>query len=85
MSVYYLSLYEGFGLPPLEATRCGIPTLMYENSMLIELFGSAYEYGGKKKELNTLIALLDKTKTIPLSKFIWLASVKEIHNLSQQN
>ena len=34
----YPSLYEGFGLPPLEAMACGAPVLLANNSSLTELF-----------------------------------------------
>jgi glycosyltransferase involved in cell wall biosynthesis len=34
----YPSLYEGFGLPPLEAMACGAPVLLADNSSLSELF-----------------------------------------------
>jgi glycosyltransferase involved in cell wall biosynthesis len=34
----YPSLYEGFGLPPLEAMACGAPVLLANNSSLSELF-----------------------------------------------
>jgi glycosyltransferase involved in cell wall biosynthesis len=32
----YPSLYEGFGLPPLEAMACGAPVIVSSNSALIE-------------------------------------------------
>jgi glycosyltransferase involved in cell wall biosynthesis len=37
----YNSLYEGFGLPPLEAMQCGIPVLTSNNSSLPEVVGDA--------------------------------------------
>lgn len=36
-----VSLYEGFGLPPLEAMACGIPVLTSNVSSLPEVVGSA--------------------------------------------
>lgn len=38
------SLYEGFGLPPLEAMACGAPTLSSNASCLPEVLGDAAEY-----------------------------------------
>jgi glycosyltransferase involved in cell wall biosynthesis len=37
----YPSLYEGFGLPPLEAMACGTPTLVSDASSLPEVVGDA--------------------------------------------
>lgn len=36
-----VSLYEGFGLPALEAMACGCPTLVAEGSALVEVVGEA--------------------------------------------
>ena len=37
----YPSLYEGFGLPPLEAMQCGCPVITSNVSSLPEVVGSA--------------------------------------------
>ena len=37
----YPSIYEGFGLPPLEAIACGTPTLVSNVSSLPEVVGEA--------------------------------------------
>ena len=37
----YPSLYEGFGLPPLEAMACGTPVVVSDASSLPEVVGSA--------------------------------------------
>jgi glycosyltransferase involved in cell wall biosynthesis len=40
----YPSLYEGFGMPPLEAMACGIPVLTSNGSSLPEVVGEAGVY-----------------------------------------
>jgi glycosyltransferase involved in cell wall biosynthesis len=37
----YPSLYEGFGLPPLEAMQCGVPVITSNTSSLPEVVGDA--------------------------------------------
>lgn len=37
----YPSLYEGFGMPPLEAMACGVPVITSNNSSLPEVVGKA--------------------------------------------
>ncbi len=37
----YTSMYEGFGLPPLEAMSCGCPVITSNNSSLPEVVGDA--------------------------------------------
>jgi alpha-1,3-rhamnosyl/mannosyltransferase len=41
MVLVYPSLYEGFGLPPLEAMACGTPCVVSNSSSLPEVTGSA--------------------------------------------
>ncbi|OGT14392.1 MAG: hypothetical protein A3F73_10560 [Gallionellales bacterium RIFCSPLOWO2_12_FULL_59_22] len=40
----YPSLYEGFGLPPLEAMACGCPTIVSDAASLKEVCGTATLY-----------------------------------------
>ena len=41
LAFLYLSRYEGFGLPPLEAMQCGAPVIVSNNSSLPEVVGEA--------------------------------------------
>lgn len=41
LAFIYLSLYEGFGLPPLEAMQCGTPVITSNTSSLPEVVGNA--------------------------------------------
>jgi glycosyltransferase involved in cell wall biosynthesis len=57
----YVSLYEGFGLPPLEAMACGTPVLASDIPVHREILGDAALYvepRGAKKIAERLEALL---------------------------
>jgi len=41
LAFIYPSLYEGFGLPPLEAMQCGTPVITSNSSSLPEVVGDA--------------------------------------------
>lgn len=41
LAFYYMSIYEGFGLPPLEAMQCGVPVVVSDTSSLPEVVGEA--------------------------------------------
>ncbi|MFH2085980.1 MAG: glycosyltransferase family 1 protein [bacterium] len=66
----YLSAYEGFGLPPLEAAGSGTPTLLYNNSSLKELFPSSYPYAKEGNELMTLIQLIQSGRKLPFTQYV---------------
>lgn len=68
----YPSMYEGFGIPPLEAMACGVPTITSNNSSLPEAVGSAARLinAGSVKQLVYAIEdlLSDGKKRIKLTK-----------------
>lgn len=44
LAFIYPSLYEGFGIPPLEAQACGCPVICANTSCLPEIFGDSVLY-----------------------------------------
>ncbi len=69
----YLSIYEGFGLPVLEALACGIPTLTSTSSSLPEAGGDG-----------ALKAVCDDTQDI-VDKMHLLLSDSELRDRLRQN
>lgn len=88
----YPSLYEGFGLPLLEAMQCGIPVITADNSSLPEVGGDAVAYvsGFDVKETANMIekVLNDKAFSDDLIKkslervklFSWDKTIEIIMN-----
>lgn len=60
----YTSLYEGFGIPPLEAMACGTPVIVSDTSSIPEVVGDAglyFEPSSKEKLLHVLDKITDST------------------------
>jgi glycosyltransferase involved in cell wall biosynthesis len=78
-ALIYLSRYEGFGLPPLEALSCGTPVLAAANSSLQEILPKDYlvDLKNEEKILQKLISLLKSNKSVKINKqFSWKNYVK---------
>ncbi len=56
------SLYEGFGLPILEAMKCGTPVIAYNNSSLPEVVGKAGILVGNPQILDIILRKLLRDK-----------------------
>ena len=59
IALAYPSRYEGFGLPILEAQKCGCPVITCRNSSLPEVGGDSVIYVGDSDEAAMRQALLD--------------------------
>ena len=59
LALAYVSRYEGFGLPVLEAQKCGCPVITCRNSSLPDVAGDAAIYVGDADEAALRQALLD--------------------------
>jgi glycosyltransferase involved in cell wall biosynthesis len=75
VALVYPSLYEGFGIPLLEAMQCGCPVLCGNSSSLPEVAGSAAEYFDASDPLQIATAMLkmagcpdEREKLIRLAK-----------------
>jgi glycosyltransferase involved in cell wall biosynthesis len=89
-AMVYPSVYEGFGLPILEAMQHGTPVITYDNSSIREVAGSAaiYAYGANDIKDCVEKLLLDKRMwekygklgREQASKFDWQKTAKSIVN-----
>ena len=90
------SLYEGFGLPPLEAMACGSPVVTSNVSSLPEVAGGAAllvdPYDANAIAGGIVQAVTDETLRADLMRrgldrarsFSWPQSVKKIHEIYMQ-
>ncbi|MFN5060599.1 MAG: glycosyltransferase family 4 protein [Chloroflexota bacterium] len=86
----YPSIYEGFGLPPLEALACGTPTLVSNVSSLPEVVGNAAiqvapdDIAGMAAGLvrltddNDLRAVLRQAGPVQAKTFTWEAAAQQV-------
>lgn len=91
----YPSLYEGFGLPPLEAMQCNTPIITCNNSSIPEVCEQCAMYISGNDLQGTTNALLEIYKNETLRKtlsqkglerakvFNWDNTVKKVFNLIQ--
>jgi glycosyltransferase involved in cell wall biosynthesis len=84
---FYLSSYEGFGLPPLESLACGTPVLAGNNSSMKETLPRKFLVNEKDEEeiYKKVIEILEKKPKINFEKikknFSWKKTVRKIFSL----
>lgn len=61
----YPSLYEGFGIPPLEAMACGCPTIVSNTASLPEVCGDASYYIDNPNDAQQIAANIQKLLNQP--------------------
>lgn len=88
----YPSLYEGFGIPPLEAMACGTPAITSDNSSLPEVVGEAaimVNASSSKAIKNAMVRVLSDPSLQKklssagiqqVSRFSWDASARKLLN-----
>jgi glycosyltransferase involved in cell wall biosynthesis len=95
-ALVYPSLYEGFGLPPLEAMQAGIPAIVSNNTAMPEICGEAALYvqaedpnsiyeGLKEIYINeSLRDQLIANGSLQHKKYTWDRSAASLWNIAMQ-
>lgn len=78
LALCYLSHYEGFGLPPLEAMRCRTPVVYAANSSLTEVIGDA----GLSSDANDIEAIMHNMYRMVTDASLQTDLAKKAHHRS---
>ena len=91
LAVVYPSVYEGFGLPVLEAMKHGTPVITYKNSSIKEVGGKAALYADDEQDITDYLLKLKNqpdwhTKIADdsiqrASTFSWDKTVKQVFEI----
>jgi glycosyltransferase involved in cell wall biosynthesis len=80
----YPSLYEGFGLPVLEALACGVPVVASHTTSIPEVLGDAGLYCDPRDPASITRALADVLATPELAAWLRAAGPKRATRFSWQ-
>lgn len=72
------SLYEGFGIPPLEAMSCSVPVVSSSASCMPEILGDAAHYFDPKNPKNIAQAVLDVLSDSQIRQSLIKKGLKQI-------
>ncbi len=76
------SLYEGFGLPVLEAMACGVPTIVSNRASLPEIAGDAAKIFNPDDDATLSEAILDVTQDAKTHQTLTQASLSRAKQFS---
>lgn len=96
LSFVFPSLYEGFGLPPLEAMACGTPVIVSDRASLPEVVGNAgllidpEDHEGLATAMEKVFSDMDYRKELSqkgieqAQKFSWKETARKLWNVYEQ-
>lgn len=93
LAFIYPSIYEGFGIPPLEAQNCGCPVLVADIPPLHEVIGNSGIYCNPQEIMDIalgmkkIIASSDMYKNLAhenILRFSWEKSAKRVADILKQ-
>ncbi len=77
------ALYEGFGIPPLEALSCGAQLILSTATCLPEIYGAAAHYidpNNYEYDLDEILKTPVADPSTVLKKFCWEAEAKKLND-----
>jgi glycosyltransferase involved in cell wall biosynthesis len=78
----YPSIYEGFGLPPLEAMACGAPVIASRIPTLIETLGSAAQFFDPQSSEQLIESIIQVTTNRDLRQRLTGAGLQQARKFS---